>query len=146
MGKASGKLFTDGGSRGNPGPAGIGGILEFTDGNSVSTPRVFKEYIGEATNNQAEYHAVLAGLRLAAEAKLDEIDVYLDSELIVKQLRGEYKVRNEELKPLFAEVLKWTNKFRRIDWHHVPREKNKIADQLVNEALDETSARPKTSR
>ena len=82
-----GKLFTDGGARGNPGPAGIGGVLEFTK-ESKRTPRFFKDYIGEATNNQAEYQAVLAGLGMAAEAGVTELDVYLDSELIVKQLSG----------------------------------------------------------
>ncbi len=131
-----GKLFTDGGARGNPGPAGIGGVLKIEADSGETRTKSFKEYIGEATNNQAEYQALLAGLRLAAELKVEELIVNLDSELIVKQLRGEYKVKNVDLKPLFAEVLKRTNQFSNISFQHVPREKNTEADALVNKALD----------
>lgn len=125
------QLFTDGGSRGNPGPAGIGCFLKI--GNEV---KKYKEYIGETTNNQAEYKALLAGLDLANENGIDTLEVFLDSELIVKQVQGKYKVKNPDLKPLFAEVLKKTNNFSSISFAHVYREKNKDADKLVNEAID----------
>jgi ribonuclease HI len=130
------ELFTDGGARGNPGPAGIGAVLRPLSADSLMPPQSLRRYIGTATNNQAEYHALLAGLEMAAAAAVTDLKVYLDSELIVKQLRGEYKVKNADLKPLFAEVLRRTNRFSRISWHHIPREKNKSADKLVNEALD----------
>jgi len=130
------ELYTDGGSRGNPGPAGIGAVLKFTNKDTRFSTKFFKEYIGEATNNQAEYQALLAGLHLAVEAGVTNLKVFMDSELIVKQLRGEYRVKNADLKPLFAEVLKRTNSFSEVSWHHIPREKNKLADELVNEALD----------
>lgn len=129
------KLYTDGGARGNPGPAGIGAVLLPGVGADFA-PQKLRRYIGTATNNQAEYQALLAGLEMAAAAGVTELRVFLDSELIVKQLGGQYKVKNADLKPLFAEVLRRTNWFRKISWHHIPREKNKQADKLVNEALD----------
>ena len=130
------ELFTDGGARGNPGPAGIGAVLRPLSADSLIKPQSLRRYIGTATNNQAEYRALLAGLDMAITAGVTELKVFLDSELIVKQLRGEYKVKNADLKPLFAEVLRCTNQFSRISWHHIPRQKNKEADKLVNEALD----------
>ena len=129
------ELYTDGGARGNPGPAGIGGVLKIK--NAKLKIKKFKEYIGAATNNQAEYQALLEGMRLAAEEKVSELKVFMDSELIVKQLTGKYKVKNHGLKPLFAKVLKLTNKFTNITFHHVVREENKVADKLVNQAIDE---------
>lgn len=131
MSKNSAELYTDGGARGNPGPAGIGVVLKVKSKKSK-----VKKYIGKATNNQAEYQALLAGLELAQSNGVDELKVFMDSELIVKQMQGEYRVKNPDLKPLFAQALALTNKFISVSWHHIPREKNKAADKLVNEAID----------
>ncbi len=127
-------IFTDGGARGNPGPAGIGVVLE-----AKSQKSKVKRFIGEATNNQAEYQALLAGLELAIREEVSELRVFMDSELIVKQMKGEYRVKNANLKPLFAKALGLTNKFTTISFHHISREKNKEADKLVNEAIDQAT-------
>ena len=132
--KNNAELYTDGGARGNPGPAGIGVVLEVKSQKSK-----VKRFIGEATNNQAEYQALLAGLELAISAEVHELRVFMDSELIVKQMKGEYRVKNSDLKPLFAQALGLTNKFTTISFHHIPREKNKEADKLVNEAIDQVT-------
>lgn len=125
-------LFTDGGARGNPGPAGIGFVLTGIG----STPILYKEYIGKGTNNQAEYRALLAGITRAKKEGVKDLMCYLDSELVVKQVRGEYRVKNEELKALLGEIKKLLPVFTSITFQHVPRAKNAIADKLVNEALD----------
>ena len=127
------KIFTDGGARGNPGPAGIGAVAYDESGKAVFT---VSEYIGEATNNQAEYKAVIAALEKAKECNAQELDFYLDSELIVKQIKREYKVKNADLSPLFLKVYNLTLGFKKVKFTHVPREKNKEADRLVNEAID----------
>lgn len=145
--KNNAELFTDGGARGNPGPAGIGIVLKLKTQNAPASagPRQavakckIKKYIGEATNNQAEYQALIAGLELAQREKVEELKVFMDSELIVKQMQGEYRVKNSDLKPLFAQALALTNKFSSISFHHIPREKNKAADKLVNEAIDQVT-------
>lgn len=126
-------IYTDGGARGNPGPAAIG--VAIYDSSSREIKRS-SEYIGETTNNQAEYKALLKALDLAAEIGADSIVCHLDSELVVRQLQGKYKVREESLKPLVAQALRLTQRFKEVQFVHVPREKNKLADQLVNEALD----------
>jgi ribonuclease HI len=125
-------LYTDGGARGNPGPAGIGFVLTGIG----STPILYKEYIGKGTNNQAEYRALLAGIARAKTEGVKDLLCYLDSELVVKQVRGEYRVKNEELKVLLGEIKKLLPAFASITFQHVPRAKNAIADKLVNEALD----------
>jgi len=125
-------LYTDGGARGNPGPAGIGAVLEI-DGQLAGT---VSEYIGEATNNKAEYKALIAGLRMAHELGATHLSCFLDSELVVKQLRGEYRVKDKDLKTLHSAVTSLTTKFVTITFQHVPREKNKKADKLVNQAID----------
>lgn len=125
-------LFTDGGARGNPGPAAIGFVLSQI-GNA---PLEYGEYIGHATNNQAEYRALLAGLQAAKKQNIQDVQCFLDSELVVKQVRGEYRVKNEELKQLLTEIKKLFPAFLSVTFQHVPRSKNKIADRLVNEALD----------
>lgn len=125
-------LNTDGGSRGNPGPAAIGGVIK-KGGEEVVT---FSEYIGEKTNNQAEYAALIIGLKYAKKNKINQIVCRLDSQLIVKQLNGEYRVKHEMMKPLFDEVKKLEKEFDLIQYEHVRREKNKRADELVNNALD----------
>lgn len=127
------KLFTDGGSRNNPGPAGIGGILLDQDDKQLDC---FKKYIGEATNNEAEYSALVEGLKIA-KIRTDELDCFLDSELVVRQLNGIYKVKHEGMKRLYDEVQVLKMGFKHISFQHVLREKNKLADKLVNEAIDE---------
>jgi len=126
-------IYTDGGARGNPGPAGIGVVIYDEKKVLLAT---HKRYIGEATNNQAEYQAVILALEKALELGAKRVDFKLDSELVVKQLRGEYKVKNEQLAILVQDVLQLSNKFLQINYSHVPREQNELADQLVNEAID----------
>ncbi|NCN07453.1 ribonuclease HI family protein [Candidatus Falkowbacteria bacterium] len=124
-------LHSDGGARGNPGPAGIGVVLEIGD-----KKKLFKKYIGESTNNQAEYQALILGLEEAIKAKAEEVDCYLDSELVVKQLNHEYKVKNAGLASLFVKVHNLSQQFKKIKFIHVFRESNVEADKLVNEAID----------
>ena len=126
------KLFTDGGARGNPGPSAIGGVL-YKEDKEVAN---FSEYIGEGTNNQAEYKAIIRGVELALEKDISELECFLDSELIVEQLNKRYKVKDKELAKLFVKVWNMTMKFKKITFEHVRREKNKEADALVNKALD----------
>ena len=125
-------LFTDGGARDNPGPAGIGYVLTPDSGAQI----LHGEYIGETTNNQAEYKALIAGLQRAHGAGVTNLECFLDSLLVVMQVKGKYKVKNEELKPLVAEVKHIAKNFAAISFDHVRREKNAMADKLVNEALD----------
>ena len=125
--------FSDGGARGNPGPAGIGAVLYDADKNKIAE---ISHYIGETTNNQAEYRALIAALRKAVELGAKEVVSYLDSELVVKQLNREYKVKNAELAPLFLDIHNISLSFKKVTFIHVPREKNKEADLLANEAMD----------
>ncbi len=127
------KLFTDGGSRGNPGPAAYGFVLEAEDGTVLDARG---EAIGIATNNVAEYSALVAGLERAAEAGVDELEVVSDSELLVKQMRGEYRVKNRALQDLFLDASRAARRIRRVTYTAVRREHNELADSLVNEALD----------
>jgi len=126
-------IYTDGGARGNPGPAGIGAIIYDADGQLVAE---VSQYLGVATNNQAEYKALLAGLEKAKELGAEDLEFYLDSELVVKQLNREYKVKNKDLAPLFLTVHNLSVNFKKITYTHVPRERNKEADRLANEAMD----------
>ncbi|TAL20392.1 ribonuclease HI family protein [Patescibacteria group bacterium] len=125
-------VFTDGGARGNPGPAGLGVVLKHNDKTIAS----FGEYLGETTNNQAEYLALAAALEAARSHGAKEVDCFLDSELVVKQMRGEYRVKNPGLAPLFLKIWNLTQQFSRVRFHHIPREKNKEADAQVNAAID----------
>ena len=127
------RLSTDGGARGNPGPAAYGYVLEAEDGTILDARG---EAIGVATNNVAEYRALIAGLARAAEAGVDELEVVSDSELIVKQMRGEYRVKNEALRTLSLEAAALARKIGSVTYTAVRREHNELADQLVNEALD----------
>lgn len=129
-------IYTDGGARGNPGPAGIGVAIYDTTNTLVATHR---EYIGEATNNQAEYRAVLLALEKAAALGASELRFFLDSELVVRQLTGEYRVKDRELGSLFVKIYNAARAFRRVSYTHVPREQNRVADRLVNEAIDAAS-------
>lgn len=126
-------IYTDGGARGNPGPAAIGVVI--FDQSHREIKRI-SETIGETTNNQAEYRALLRGLKEAVALGAEEAVCFLDSELLVRQLSGRYKIKEPGLQSLAAEVLALTSKFKRIDFKHVPREKNQTADGLVNAALD----------
>lgn len=126
-------VYTDGGSRGNPGPAAIGVVIN---------DKEYGEYLGEKTNNQAEYEAVIFALKKTkqligkAKAKESEIEIRMDSELVVKQLNGEYKILEENLQPLFIKVWNLKFDFKKVEFRHVPREENKGADRLVNKVLD----------
>lgn len=127
------KLFTDGGSRGNPGPAAYGFVLEAEDGTVLAA---HGETIGVATNNVAEYRALIAGLERALELAVDKVDVISDSELLVKQMRGEYKVKNEALRDLVVQASRLARQVGTVTYTAVRREHNELADRLVNEALD----------
>ena len=127
------RLSTDGGARGNPGPAAYGYVLEASDGTVLDARG---EAIGVATNNVAEYRALLAGLERAAELGVDELEVVSDSELLVKQMRGEYKVKNAALRELWEEAGRLARRLDRVEYTAVRREHNELADALVNEALD----------
>ena len=126
-------IHTDGGARNNPGPAGIGAVLY--DENKQVVKEI-SEYIGEATNNQAEYKAVIRAMEEARKLNASELEFYLDSELVVKQLNREYKVKNKELAPLFMKVYNLSQGFRKVTFKHIIRERNKEADALVNKAID----------
>ena len=129
-------LYTDGGARGNPGPAAYAFVLEAEDGTVLEAKG---EPIGVATNNVAEYSALVAGLERAAEAGVHELEVVSDSELLVKQMRGEYRVKNEALQQLFLEASRLARKVGKVSYRAVRREHNELADSLVNEALDRVS-------
>lgn len=126
------QLWSDGGARGNPGPAGAGAYLLMEDG------REFKlsEYLGESTNNVAEYTGLKLGLLAAIKHKVSEIECMMDSELLARQLLGQYKVKAEHLRPLFLELQGLLRKFQKVEIKHVRREFNKVADALSNEAMD----------
>ena len=128
------KVYTDGGARGNPGPAAIGGVIQDIE---TGEKEEFKKYIGETTNNQAEYRALLLALEKVKEKGATEIECYLDSELVVKQLNREYKVKDAGLSAIFVKIWNLSQGLKKIHFHHVPRSLNKEADRLVNEALDE---------
>ena len=127
------RLFTDGGARGNPGPAAYAYVLEAEDDTVLASEG---QPIGVATNNVAEYRALVAGLERAAELGIDELEVVSDSELLVKQMRGEYKVKNEALRDLNDQAAGLATRFQRVVYTAVRREHNELADRLVNEALD----------
>ena len=129
-------LWTDGGARGNPGPAAFAYVLEAEDGTVLDARG---EAIGIATNNVAEYSALVAGLRRAAEAGVAELDVRSDSELMVKQMRGEYRVKHKGLQALFLDASRAAREIAQVTYTHVRREHNELADRLVNEALDAAS-------
>jgi len=127
------RLFTDGGARGNPGPAASAYVLEAEDGVTLDARG---EAIGVATNNVAEYRALIAGLEKALELGVTELEVVSDSELLVKQMLGEYKVKNRGLVPLSLEAAELARRIGRVRYTAVRREHNELADRLVNEALD----------
>ncbi|MEK7520554.1 MAG: ribonuclease HI family protein [Patescibacteria group bacterium] len=130
--------YCDGGSRGNPGPAALGAVIG---------GREYGEFLGQATNNEAEYKAVIFALKkikqILGKGKIrgTETEIRSDSELLVKQLNGEYKILNEGLQPLFMEIWNLKVEFGKVSFLHIPREKNREADRLVNETLDEVDKR-----
>jgi ribonuclease HI len=124
--------YTDGGARGNPGPAGIGIVI--LDGERVVDS--FGRYIGETTNNQAEYRALIAALERTSELGAKEVECRLDSELVVKQMLREYKVRDKDLQTLYLRAYNLTTGFKKISFRHVRREFNAAADAEVNAAID----------
>ncbi len=132
------KLFTDGGSRGNPGPAAYGFVLEAEDGTVLDARG---EAIGVATNNVAEYSALIAGLERARLLEVTELEVVSDSELLVKQMRGEYKVKNAALRELSLDAARLAREIGKVTYTAVRREHNELADRLVNEALDAAGQR-----
>ena len=132
------RLFTDGGARGNPGPAAAAYVLETEDGTVLDARG---ETIGLATNNVAEYRALVAGLGRALELGVDELEVVSDSELLVKQMRGEYRVKNTALIELSLEAARLAREIGRVAYSAVRRAENELADSLVNEALDAAEER-----
>jgi len=133
----------DGGARGNPGPAALGVVIEDEQGMRL---RTFHRYLGVATNNQAEYQALIDGLKAIAEWKPDRLEVYLDSKLVVEQVNGKWKVKEAELKELHKQATELLQQFGdRVTVSHVGREGNRGADKLVNMALDERVKKPKAS-
>ncbi len=128
-------MYTDGGARNNPGPAGIGVWIETLN-------QKYGEYIGEKTNNEAEYEALIFGLKKIkslvgkVKSKETEVECFLDSELVVKQLNHQYKLKEERIQKYFIDIWNLMLDFARVTFIHIPREKNKIADCLVNEAID----------
>ena len=127
-------IHTDGGARGNPGPSASAAVLENELGEILATPTF---YLGVGTNNQAEYQGVIIALQEAKKISATaELNFFLDSELVVRQLIGEYKIKNQDLRKLWEEILNLSHGFKKISYQHIPREKNYQADKLVNEVLD----------
>jgi len=132
------KLFTDGGSRGNPGPSASGFVIVGMDGKVVVTKGV---YLGITTNNQAEYQALKLGLEEALRMQVQQVHVFMDSLLVVNQMLGSFKVSNRDLWPVHGEIIELCKRFKHVSFTHVPRELNKLADRAVNEALDDAAKR-----
>lgn len=127
-------LYADGGSRGNPGPAGAGVYLTDLEGTALGQEN---RYLGEATNNVAEYSALILGLEAARSHRPERLIVRMDSQLVIRQLLGEYKVKQEHLKPLFAQARELLKAFPTVALEYIPREENSEADALANQAMDE---------
>jgi len=126
-------LYSDGASRGNPGPAGAGAVLVFAGGRQVRLGR----YLGVQTNNVAEYQGVIIGMERALELGVTDLSIKADSMLAMMQLRGEWKLKNEGLRPLFEKARSLAARFRSVSYAHIPREQNAAADEMSNRAIDE---------
>ena len=126
-------LYVDGGARGNPGPAGIGARLLTADGDLVEE---LADYIGEATNNVAEYQALVAGLQMALDHGVRRLTVFADSELVVQQLNGQYRVKDAVLRGFHDQARRLLHEIPDVEVRHIPREQNAEADRLVNQAID----------
>lgn len=127
------KIFSDGGARGNPGPSATGVVIKNEQGKTIAS---FGEYLGKQTNNYAEYMAMISGLKKAQILGGTEIECILDSELVVKQMQGKYKVKEPTLQKLFIQAYNLSQKFKKISYQHTARENNHEADKLVNDTLD----------
>ncbi|WP_082282906.1 ribonuclease HI family protein [Myxococcus hansupus] len=128
------RVYSDGAARGNPGPAGAGAVLMDPTGNVVAR---LGRFLGTQTNNSAEYMGLLLGLKHAQSLGAREVDVYADSELLIRQLGGRYQVKSATLKPLYEEARKLLKGFTKVKLHHVPRAQNAEADEMSNRAIDE---------
>lgn len=128
------KIYTDGGSRGNPGQAAVGIVIK--DENE-KVQKIFSKYLGTKTNNQAEYQGIIEALKEAKKLKAKDLDIYTDSQLVVEQLNRNFKIKNKALAPLFVQVWNLSLDFKNIKYNYIPREENKEADSLVNKCLDE---------
>jgi len=126
-------IYTDGGSRGNPGPSALGVVIENENGKVL---KEYSHYLGEATNNQAEYEAVIFALQKAKQLKIKELEIRTDSELIGKQLQGEYKIKDSDLQPLFIKAWNLRLDYEKVNIKIISREQNKKADKLANQELD----------
>jgi ribonuclease HI len=129
--------YSDGGARGNPGPAGFGVHIKDEDGQTIAE---LKGALGQTTNNVAEYRGLLAALKWAVDHGYRQLRVRADSQLLVKQMLGEYRVKNAGLLPLYEDARRLVRQLDRVAFEHVPREENKDADRLANEAMDEAAA------
>ncbi len=127
------RLFTDGASRGNPGPAGIGVVIEDDQGMRL---RGLHRWLGVTTNNEAEYRALIEGLKAVKDWRPDRLEVYLDSKLVVEQMNGRYRIKAPELQPLHAQAKELLKEFPEVEIAHVERAKNRGADALANMAID----------
>lgn len=126
-------IYIDGAARGNPGPAGIGVVILDKDKNKVKD---FYKYIGETTNNVAEYNALICALKEARALGAKDVVLHMDSELVAKQLKGEFRVKNNSIKPLFDEAIDLINSFQKIEVKHIDRSLNKEADRLANKGIN----------
>lgn len=134
--RMKGILHADGGARGNPGPAGIGVVLKDESGEVIGE---IADSIGHATNNVAEYKALIAGLELAMTAGVTDLDIFMDSELVVSQLKGEWKIKKDTLRALAVQARRLMNRFENFTIAHVPREENSDADKLANQGMDQAA-------
>ncbi len=131
--------YVDGGSRGNPGPSGLGVVIQDTRGRTLKT---FSEYLGETTNNVAEYRALVAALEYAVSERAERLKVYCDSELVALQMRGRYRVQSAHLRPLYLRARELADRLPQFSIVTLPREQNRQADRLANEAMDRGGASP----
>lgn len=138
MHKGTARIFADGGSRGNPGPSGAGAVIS-VEGKTVAS---LSKFIGNTTNNVAEYSGLILGLEKASELGFLDVEVAMDSELVVKQMKGEYRVKNERLLPLFKKARELASTFASFKIVHVKREYNREADRLANQAMDLAESNP----
>jgi ribonuclease HI len=131
------RVYSDGAARGNPGPAGAGAVLLDDNGTVIAE---LGRFLGDQTNNFAEYQGLLLGLRRALDLGAHEVEVLADSQLVIMQLSGVYRVRNAGLRPLFEEAKRLLARFKRVELRHIPREMNGAADEMSNRAIDENMA------
>lgn len=136
-------LYVDGACRGNPGPGAIGVIIQNNKGHTILQ---ISRYIGDTTNNRAEYRALIVALEEAAKLGAQHLDIRTDSELLTRQLQRTYRVKSTTLKPLYQQANELLTKFKSFGITHIPREDNAVADRLANEALDNSTPRSRPSR